>query len=112
MRGDIAAALLFYPSQARFHELGPKAPVHPLDLLWQLTCPTLFLFGDADYAMPPQRLAELRERIDAWGVNADIRLYAGASHAFSAPSGPFRHDEAKHAAWDDAVAFLRTHTRM
>jgi carboxymethylenebutenolidase len=111
MRGDVAAALLFYPSQSMFAELGPKTPAHPMDLLWQLTCPTLFLFGDADYAMPPDRLNELRARIDRWNVDAEIRLYAGAGHAFSAPSGPFRHDAAKRAAWDDAVAFLRTHTQ-
>jgi carboxymethylenebutenolidase len=43
-------------------------------------------------------------------VDAEIRLYPGAGHSFSAPRGPLRHDEADRAAWAEAVAFLRAHT--
>ena len=43
MRGDLAAAVLFFPSQPMFEELTPTHPVHPVDLLWQLTCPTLII---------------------------------------------------------------------
>jgi carboxymethylenebutenolidase len=110
LRGDVAAAVLYFPSQPVFHELGPATPVHPMDLIWQLTCPTLFLYGDNDPTMPPERLEDLRSRIDRWGVPAEVRLYAGAGHAFSAPWGPLRHEEADRAAWEDAVSFLRAHT--
>jgi carboxymethylenebutenolidase len=110
MRGDIAAAVLFFPSQPEFRELGPKSPVHPVDLLWQLTCPALFLYGDSDPVMPRERLDDLRARIDRWNVDAEVRLYAGAGHSFSAPWGPMRHEEADRAAWNDAVAFLKAHT--
>jgi carboxymethylenebutenolidase len=112
LRGDVAAAVLYFPSQPVFHELGPLTPVNALDLVWQLTCPTLFIYGDADPVMPPELLADLRGRIDQWGVDAEVRLYAGAGHAFSAPWGVMRHDEADRAAWDDAVAFLRAHTAV
>jgi carboxymethylenebutenolidase len=110
LRGDVAAAVLFFPSQPVFHELGPKTPVHPMDLVWQLTCPTLFLYGDKDPTMAPELLDDLRSRIDRWGAPAEVRSYAGAGHAFSAPWGPLRHAEADGAAWEDAVSFLRTHT--
>ncbi len=110
LRGDIAAAVLFFPSQPVFSELGARTPVHPIDLLWQLTCPTLLLYGDRDPVMPPELLDDLRTRIDQWGVDAEVRLYAGAGHSFSVPRGPMRHDEAARASWDDAVAFLRAHT--
>jgi carboxymethylenebutenolidase len=110
LRGDVAAAVLFFPSQPVFRELGPRTPVHPMDLLWQLTCPTLFLYGDRDPIMPPERLDDLRARVDRWGIDAEVRRYAGAGHSFSAPWGPLRHAEADRAAWDDAVAFLRAHT--
>ena len=59
LRGDVAAAVLYFPSQPRFHELGPRTPVHPVDLVWQLTCPTLFIYGDADGTMPPELLTDL-----------------------------------------------------
>jgi carboxymethylenebutenolidase len=81
-----------------------------MDLLWQLTCPALFIYGDRDPVMAPELLGDLRARIDRWGIDAEVRHYAGASHSFSAPWGPLRHDGADRAAWDDAVAFLRTHT--
>jgi carboxymethylenebutenolidase len=110
MRGDIAAAVLFFPSQPVFTDVGPRTPVHPIDLIWQLTCPTLFIYGDQDLVMPPELLEDLRARIDRWGVDAEVRRYAGAGHAFSAPWGPMRHAEADQAAWRDALAFLKTHT--
>jgi carboxymethylenebutenolidase len=109
-RGDIAAAVLFFPSQPVFHELGPRTPVQPVDLLWQLTCPTLFLYGDEDGTMPPELLADVRARIEQWDVDAEVRTYAGGNHAFSAPWGPLRHEPSDRAAWSDAVAFLQEHT--
>jgi carboxymethylenebutenolidase len=110
-RGDIAAAVLFFPSQPVFSELGPSTPVNPIDLIWQLTCPTLFIYGDQDMVMPPELLQDLEGRINRWGVDAEVRRYAGAGHAFSAPWGPLRHAEADQAAWQDAVSFLRAHTK-
>jgi carboxymethylenebutenolidase len=110
LRGDLAAAVLFFPSQPVFAEHGPTTPVDPMDLLWQLSCPTLFIYGENDMVMPPERREELRSRIDRWGVPAEVRVYAGANHAFTAPFGPLSHPEAASAAWDDAVSFLRAHT--
>jgi carboxymethylenebutenolidase len=112
MRGDLAAAVLFFPSQPTFAELGPKTPVHPVDLIWQLTCPTLFIYGDQDMVMPPDLLADIRSRIERWAVDAEIRLYAGAGHAFSAPWGAMRNADADQAAWADAVSFVQAHTKI
>src|SRR5262249_32743780 len=110
LRGDVAAAVLFFPSQPMFEELGRRTPVHPLDLLWQLTCPTLFIYGDEDLVMPPELLRDLRARIEQWEVDAEVRIYPGAGHAFSGPWGPLRHDEADRHAWSDAQDFLVRHT--
>jgi carboxymethylenebutenolidase len=111
LRGDVAAAVLFYPSQYMFKQLGAKTPVHPKDLLWQLTCPALLLYGDCDPAMPSEQIDDLRTRIQQWNLDAQIYMYANAGHAFSAPSGPMRNEAAGRAAWNDAVAFLQAHTR-
>jgi len=110
LRGDVAAAVLFFPSQPVFQELGPATPVHPIDLLWQLTCPTLFLYGEDDFVMPPVLLEDLRARIDRWGVDAEVRTYPGATHSFCAPWGAMRNDDADRISWADAVRFLETHT--
>jgi carboxymethylenebutenolidase len=112
MRGDLAAAVLFFPSQPTFADLGPRAPVHAIDLIWQLTCPTLFIYGDQDMVMPPDLLADIRTRIERWGIDAEVRQYPGAGHAFSAPWGAMRNADADQAAWDDAVSFLQAHTKI
>jgi carboxymethylenebutenolidase len=109
---DVAAAVLFFPSQPVFEALGENTPAHPIDLLWQLTCPTLFIYGDDDMVMPPDLLEDVRARIDRWDVDAEVRIYEGAGHAFSAPWGPMRHEEADRLAWADAVAFLQRHTAV
>ena len=108
---DVAAAVLFFPSQPRFDELGPMTPVHPVDLLWMLTSPTLFIYGDEDQVMPADLLADVRGRIARWSVPAEVRLYPGAGHAFTVPSGPMRHEESAVAAWTDATAFLDVQLR-
>jgi carboxymethylenebutenolidase len=102
----VAAAVLFFPSQPTFAELGHRAPVQPIDLLWMLDAPTLFIYGDDDEVMPPDALADLRARLERWEVPAEVRTYAGAGHAFTVPSGPLRNAGAAEAATRDAFAFL------
>jgi carboxymethylenebutenolidase len=110
LRGDLAAAVLYFPSQPVFKELSPATPVHPVDLLWQLTCPALFLYGDRDKLVPPDVLADMRARIDHWDVAAEIKVYPDAGHSFTCPRGPMRNAAADEAAWQDALSFLSAHT--
>jgi carboxymethylenebutenolidase len=105
-RRDVAGAVLFFPSQPTFAELGRNTPVHPVDLLWMLDSPTLILYGDADEVMPADALDDLRARADRWSVPVEVRTYPGAGHAFTVPWGPFRHAEAAAAATADAEEFL------
>jgi carboxymethylenebutenolidase len=86
-RGDIAAAVLYFPSQPQFHDHGPNSPVDPVDLLWQLTAPTLLLYGDQDFVMTSQLLNDVRQRVQRWNVDLDIKIYEGAGHSFTNPRG-------------------------
>ncbi len=101
-----AAAVLYFPSQPRFEALDARHPAHPVDMVWSLACPVLLIYGDQDPLMPPDLLADLRGRFDQWGIDADIRLYPGASHAFTAPAPHMHHAEATIGAWDAATAFV------
>lgn len=100
------AVVAFYPSQPTFEELGPTRPAHLIDMLWQLTCPLLLIYGDQDIVMPAELLTGVRQRLEAAGVDHDIRLYPGAGHAFSSPSPTYHHAEAHAASWRDAVEWL------
>ena len=106
LRPELAAAVLFFPSQPVFPELDARHPVQPFDLLWNIGCPVLVIYGDQDPIMAPGRLAELRRRLEQWHVEHEIRIYEGAGHAFGAPFGPLRHDAADRASWQDAFGFL------
>jgi carboxymethylenebutenolidase len=111
VRHDLAASVLFYPSQPTFDVLDATKPVHALDLLWNIACPTLFVVGDLDVVLPPERLVELRERLARWDVDATIATYPNAQHAFSAETSEFYDRAADEQSWEDAVAFVEQHLR-
>jgi carboxymethylenebutenolidase len=109
LRSDLAATVLFYPSQPRFDALGTKKPVHAVDMLWNLTSPVLLMVGDQDPVWPPELLADVGDRLSRWGIDHTIKTYAGAGHAFTAPAPMFHHADADRASWSDAVAFVGAH---
>ena len=102
-----AAGVFFDPSQPWFTDLGPGRPAHPMDLLWLLTCPTLIIYGDDDIIMSAEQLESVRAGLVTAGVEQSVRVYAGAGHAFSAPSPAFSNEAADLASWPDAVAFVQ-----
>jgi carboxymethylenebutenolidase len=104
-----AIAVAFYPSQPTFTELTPQRPAHLVDLLWQLTCPLLLIYGDQDVIMSAEQLADVRARLERWRVDHEVRVYEGAGHAFSAPTPAFHHPEADARSWADAVEYLGAH---
>jgi carboxymethylenebutenolidase len=64
------------------------------------------MIGDQDVVLPPERLAELRQRLDQWGVAGTVFTYPGAQHAFCAETAIFYDAEAAARSWQDAVGFL------
>src|SRR5690606_31547689 len=49
----LAAAVIYFPSQPTFHDIGPRTPTHAQDLIWSIKCPVLFLSGDQDGILGP-----------------------------------------------------------
>jgi carboxymethylenebutenolidase len=101
--------VFFYPSQPWFTDLGPGRPAHPMDLLWQLTCPTLVIYGSDDVIMSAEQLDSVRDGLVRGGVQHEVYVYEGAGHAFSAPAPAFYHEAADLASWQDAVDFAVAH---
>ena len=102
---DLAAAVLFFPSQPTFLVLTAKRPLHPIDLLWNIRCPVLLIAGELDSTTTPH-IPEIQRRLRQWHVEHVVRIYPGAGHAFSAPVPPLRHEASDNASWAEACAFV------
>ena len=109
LRPDLAASVVFFPSQPTFGEHDAKRPVDAVDLLWNIGCPILFLIGDQDVVLPSDQLDEFRGRLERWNVDAEVRVYPGAGHAFNAHGSSLYHQAADEQSWEDAIAFLGAH---
>jgi carboxymethylenebutenolidase len=103
----LKATVLFFISQPTFPELTAKRPMQPVDLIWAINPPVLFICGDQDHTLTAEVVADIRARFERWGVRHDIRVYPGAGHAFSAVDAPHMYNAAATAAsWEATQAFL------
>jgi carboxymethylenebutenolidase len=109
VRPDLAASVVFFPSQPTFAEHDAGRPVDAVDLLWNIACPIVFLIGDQDVVLPADRLDEFRGRLEQWNVDAEVLVYEGAGHAFNAHGSSLYHQGADEQSWQDATAFLAAH---
>ena len=108
-RRDLSASVALYPSQPWFEALDDAHPAHLVDLLWAATCPMLIVYGDRDVVMSPEQLAQVRDRLERWGVDHEVLTFPGAGHAFMAEADGFHHPQAAIAAHQSALDFLRRH---
>ena len=106
LRDDLAASVVFFPSQPTFDPHTPEKPVDVIDLVWNIAGPMLFCIGDQDPVLPADRLADLRQRFDQWDVDATVIVYPGAGHAFNAHGSTLYNQPADEQSWDDAVEFI------
>jgi len=107
----LSACAPFY-GMVRYEDgLDPaRKPRSPLTATSDLTCPVLGFYGEEDPIIPVADVRELEERLAATSQPAEIRVYAGAGHAFMNTTRPEMHrPEADADAWSRLVPFLRTH---
>jgi carboxymethylenebutenolidase len=65
-------------------------------------------FAENDGYFGPAAVAELQQKLDAAGKEADLHVVPGADHAFFNDTRPEVHDaEASRACWAETVTFLR-----
>ena len=106
VRSDVAASVLFYPSQPFFEATDERHPPSPLDMLWALDGPALYVVGTDDVVYPPDVLARLRARIERWRLDVEVRTVQDAGHAFCSPDSSFYIESAAGDGWRAALGFL------
>lgn len=103
---DLSACAIYYGSPVS-RELSEKQPAHLVDLVGNINCPVLGIYGELDAGIPLDVVGRLRDALQKAGKNADIHTYPGAQHAFLNDTNPDRyHADASRDAWEKTLAFL------
>ena len=108
-RNDVAGAVVLYGAvggrEWQSNELRPT-PIE--ELIAQVNCPVLGLFGEADHIISIDDVVRFRNCLEKSKKNYHIRVYPGAPHGWlnDTMPGRYRKDAAKDA-WNLMMAFLK-----
>lgn len=86
----------------------PERPAPPLDLLQNLHCPLLAVFGAEDQNPSPAEAQELQQRARAYGKDVTVKVFQDAGHAFLADYRPSYREKAAFELWPEIVSFFET----
>ncbi|MSQ27882.1 MAG: hypothetical protein EXR51_07075 [Dehalococcoidia bacterium] len=92
-------------------QLTPNMPVQVIDMVSQLNCPLLGLFGAEDQNPAPAHTAHLEEALKKNGKTFDLKTYDGAGHAFFADYRPSYRQAAAVDAWERTFAWFERYLR-
>ena len=108
-RNDIAGAVVLYGAIGGKEWLGNDLRPTPIEeLIPQVHCPVLGVFGEADHIISIDDVARFRNALEKAKKNCHIRIYAGAPHGWLNDTMPGRYrKEAAKDAWSLMMAFLK-----
>lgn len=108
-RNDIAAAVVLYGAIGGREWMGNNLRPTPIEeLVAQVTCPVLGIFGEADHIISIDDVVRLRNCFEKGKKNCHIRIYSDAPHGWlnDTMPGRYRKDAAKDA-WSLMMTFLK-----
>ena len=97
----LAATALFYGQ-----------PITDPEKLKALSGPLLGIFGGADFSIPTEDVAALRQGLDEAGIPNEITIYEGQPHAFVGVMEQIAQGGAPQEAWEQLLAFLHTNLQQ
>lgn len=108
-RNDIAGAVVLYGAIGGKEWLGNDLRPAPIEeLIPQVNCPVLGVFGEADHIISIDDVARFRNTLEKAKKNCHIRIYAGAPHGWLNDTMPGRYrKEAAKDAWTLMMSFLK-----
>ena len=92
-------------------EQTPQRPVSPIDMVPNLSCPLLGLFGEEDANPSPAHAARLKEELDRHGKTYEFRMYPNAGHAFFADYRPSYRAVAAQDMWHRVLVFYEKYLK-
>ncbi len=83
-----------------------------LSVLAKLSCPVLFIGGAKDQWITVEKMNKLDTALKQYGKQGEVKIYAGADHAFFNDTRPDVYSAADAAdAWQSVLAFFARHLR-
>src|SRR3989442_7405049 len=84
---------------------------HLFDMVPNLSCPLLALFGEEDPNPSPAHAARLQEELDKHGKTYEFRMYRNAGHAFFADYRPSYRAAAAQDMWHRVLGFYEQYLK-
>jgi carboxymethylenebutenolidase len=108
-RNDIAGAVVLYGAVGGKEWLGNDLRPTPIEeLISQVNCPVLGIFGEADHIISIDDIVRFRNCLEKAKKNCHIRIYPGAPHGWLNDTMPGRYrKEAAKDAWSLMMSFLK-----
>ena len=107
-RSDVAAIVVAYGGVGR-NEWQPNEgkPTSVADLIADVDCPVLGLFGEQDHVVAVEDAARFRNELEAHRKSYRMRVYEGAPHGWlnDTMPGRYRHEQAE-ATWAELIRFF------
>ena len=93
------------------YELTPARPVAAIDMVANLSCPLLALFGEEDGNPSPAHAARVKEELDKHGKTYEYHMYANAGHAFFADYRPSYRAAPAQDMWHRVLLFYEKYLK-
>jgi len=108
-RNDIAGAVVLYGAIGGREWQGNELRPTPIEeLIAQVTCPVLGVFGEADHIISLDDVVRFRNCFEKAKKSCQIGLYRDAPHGWLNDTMPGRYrQEAAHDAWKLMMAFMK-----
>jgi carboxymethylenebutenolidase len=88
---------------------APLTPKNPIDVIPELKCPILALYGGADSSIPQQLVEKRQAACEAAHKSCEFKIYPGAGHGFNADYRPSYRADAATDGWARMLAWFRQH---
>ena len=103
---DLKAAVSWYGVDRPVGELTPKNPV---DVVADLKCPVLALYGGEDKSIPPEMIEKRQAACKADGKTCEFKIYPDTPHGFNADYRPSYRAEAAKDGWAKMLSWFKDH---
>jgi len=107
---NLAAAVDCYGGRVVTDELTPNQPKAVIDMVADLSCPLLGLFGELDANPSPEHVARLEEEVKKHNKEYEFKSYPGdTGHGFFADYRPSYRQESAVDGWQRIFDFFGRH---